>query len=764
MFSRLSVRWLHIITLIIVSFTFCSLSHSKTIDLKLIVSHLNQLREEIKSGELRLILTREFKAKGSAEEIEQRINHQIRSEQEKARFQGLPEIVLQRIEEESKAWGTKFNAHTTKHEISIAFQIDDIGTVQLTDYKYRQLVRTIQAAIEDEFETFKEYDELIFYDGNFQAQGTEGPGELYLGLFETDKAFPTFSHNYPLFGRSQYRISMDMVQSVDQVTIDTNEYYVLTLANNGNHTVFREDRTHKLWIDSIHYWVVKEEVYSTSSKAKLYTIAYTNFRELSDGIWFPTVATWKQTPASKLSIRTLVLEVKEADFNLDFPPNFFEINLEEIDDFIRQGFITFHRGSDISLGQEELPQLQADADLPVDVECGPKSLFAVLQLLNIEATYDEILSLCSVNPQHGVSLLSIFNAAKAKGLIPTGLRMNLQQLKKSTFPSIAHFRHGHFLVVLGVDRGGIKITDPSGFYDSPMAIEEFEKLWDGYILTLQKQKESYIPSSKKQKIIESRSAFLPQPAASAQQSTPLHFKETEHDFGTAIGKDQIRHRFEFVNQSSNIVTIEGIDTSCHCTAATLLNKEISPGKKGFIEVTLDVPNGNGPVNESVYVRTSEPQSDKVELKFVGRAKVPVIAEPSHIIVGKRRFSQEREFTTELKIPDFKDVEEIQIMDIVTSSSYIEIRSELLHPSMAKGNKTLKVVLLPGLTAGNIRDSIEVRYMYKSRELNLHIPIVGEIIGDFLVSPERLFYGLIKSDGQVTRTFKILGTGVLVERF
>lgn len=348
-------------------------------------------------------------------------------------------------------------------------------------------------------------------------------------------------------------------------------------------------------------------------------------------------------------------------------------------------------------------------------------------------------------------MLRLYKAAKAKGLKPTGLRIKtLKQLQKIQFPAIAHLAHGHFFVIRGVKDDQLNISDPSGFYTSPMDSEKFENLWDGYILTLTLEKPEAIPTI----AVSSPSERLIRQPVHKQWDGNSFFKETQHDFGTVIGGDQITHQFEFVNQSQDVLVIEGISTSCHCTAATLLNTdEIPVGGTEVIEVTLDVPRTNGKVEETIYVRTNHPQYSKFELTLLGYARVPVVADPSHVIIGKTQLAQLQEVSVNLKIRDPSDIAEVEIIDITPSSSHIDVVFESLSPSI-EGGKKLTVALHPELPVGNLRESLDVKYTYQSREINLNIPILGEIVGDFHVSPQRLFFGLIKTNKQLSRKITV----------
>ena len=65
--------------------------------------------------------------------------------------------------------------------------------------------------------------------------------------------------------------------------------------------------------------------------------------------------------------------------------------------------------------------------------------------------------------------------------------------------------------------------------------------------------------------------------------------------------------FEFKNNSKKPATIQGVQTSCGCTAAEKPNEPIKPGKKGKISVSYDTKRV-GPFTKTITVTSdvSEP--------------------------------------------------------------------------------------------------------------------------------------------------------------
>ncbi len=63
-----------------------------------------------------------------------------------------------------------------------------------------------------------------------------------------------------------------------------------------------------------------------------------------------------------------------------------------------------------------------------------------------------------------------------------------------------------------------------------------------------------------------------------------------HDFGKVSTGMYMKHSFEFVNNTENVITIDNVRSSCECTAADWEEEVISPGKTSSINVVFHTQN------------------------------------------------------------------------------------------------------------------------------------------------------------------------------
>jgi hypothetical protein len=91
------------------------------------------------------------------------------------------------------------------------------------------------------------------------------------------------------------------------------------------------------------------------------------------------------------------------------------------------------------------------------------------------------------------------------------------------------------------------------------------------------------------------------------------------DFGKVRAGQLLKHDFVLKNESSDILEIVNIHTSCGCTASEAGKKSLMPQESTTISVTFDTKRYSGPVKQFVYVHTDS--ADLSIVKFTISAEV-----------------------------------------------------------------------------------------------------------------------------------------------
>ena len=91
------------------------------------------------------------------------------------------------------------------------------------------------------------------------------------------------------------------------------------------------------------------------------------------------------------------------------------------------------------------------------------------------------------------------------------------------------------------------------------------------------------------------------------------------DFGSVKENAILKHEFILKNNTSQILTVQNVSTSCGCTVSEVKQKILSPGESTTIGVSFDTKGYKGLVEQYVYVNTDN--LDNPVLKYIIKAQV-----------------------------------------------------------------------------------------------------------------------------------------------
>ncbi|MCX5709530.1 MAG: DUF1573 domain-containing protein [Candidatus Omnitrophica bacterium] len=75
------------------------------------------------------------------------------------------------------------------------------------------------------------------------------------------------------------------------------------------------------------------------------------------------------------------------------------------------------------------------------------------------------------------------------------------------------------------------------------------------------------------------------------------------DFGKVKEGEVVKHEFVLKNESKDKLNIQGVSTSCGCTASAVKNKSLKAGDSTVIDVSFNSAKYSGAVKQFVYVNT-----------------------------------------------------------------------------------------------------------------------------------------------------------------
>jgi hypothetical protein len=117
-------------------------------------------------------------------------------------------------------------------------------------------------------------------------------------------------------------------------------------------------------------------------------------------------------------------------------------------------------------------------------------------------------------------------------------------------------------------------------------------------------------------LILAGAAGAQEPKASASPGGPrIAVEPASFDFGQALPGKTLHKEFVIRNHGNEDLAIEGVSTTCGCTAALADRQKIRPGASTVLRVSLETRSYSGPLQRLVLVRSNDPTRALLEVKL-----------------------------------------------------------------------------------------------------------------------------------------------------
>jgi len=108
----------------------------------------------------------------------------------------------------------------------------------------------------------------------------------------------------------------------------------------------------------------------------------------------------------------------------------------------------------------------------------------------------------------------------------------------------------------------------------------------------------------------------PARAGEAAAAAPrLAIEPESFDFGEALAQRTLHKEFVIRNFGQGELRIEGISTSCGCTAALAASNRLAPGARTTLRVSLETRDDQGPLERTVLLRSNDPERPIATLRL-----------------------------------------------------------------------------------------------------------------------------------------------------
>lgn len=214
----------------------------------------------------------------------------------------------------------------------------------------------------------------------------------------------------------------------------------------------------------------------------------------------------------------------------------------------------------------------------------------------------------------------------------------------------------------------------------------------------------------------------------------LEFDRVLYDFGRTANVSSVVGTFTFRNAGDAELRIARPAPACGCTVAGVKPEVLQPGETGELVFTLHLGNMRGVVQKTIAVPSNDPQNPTQQLTI--RAEVLRIYEvnPQSLAAGDLLEGTGTNFTVHVRRTDGQPllIERVQTTSPVLSATWA-----------AGGDPTEAIITVEVNGQHTPRRFTERVQLFAPHEPTPfgEITVVGRIVGDVLVLPERLSWGI-----------------------
>ena len=233
----------------------------------------------------------------------------------------------------------------------------------------------------------------------------------------------------------------------------------------------------------------------------------------------------------------------------------------------------------------------------------------------------------------------------------------------------------------------------------------------------------------------------PAPPVTLTNGVPkIQFNKTVYDFGTTSLVQQLSGTFIVSNAGNATLTISKPTTSCGCTVAALKTDKLAPGETTELGFTMQV--GNIPRGHAEKVITV-PSNDtnQPSTKLVVKADIVPVFEynPQNLDAGNLHTGATTNLVVQIKRTDGKPL----------GIGAVESKAPFIHPQITpvagtSNEVVLNVQVVADATIRRFNELVNVLTEAGGRPL-FAIPVGGRIVGDLVIQPQQLVWGIPDPD-------------------
>jgi hypothetical protein len=246
-------------------------------------------------------------------------------------------------------------------------------------------------------------------------------------------------------------------------------------------------------------------------------------------------------------------------------------------------------------------------------------------------------------------------------------------------------------------------------------------------------------------------AVLAGASADAANGPKMSVAQKIMDMGTVAQGEVLNADFEIVNEGDETLEIKAVRPTCGCTVAEY-DREIAPGKTGYIRAKLETADFSGPISKSILIMTNDPVDPTltVVIKTVVHPYVEILPRP----LVRFNAVQYEPMNQKVTVVAGEEEKDFQVTGVKSSVPYLTAsvrpltKDELLAGKSARQYE-ISLTMKDDAPIGPVNAVLEVETNHPKAK-TVPIKVFGVMRSLLHVTPSQLQFGSVAAKKQPGR--------------